>query len=156
MHYSITMSLEIKKKQSIPKHEVAVSLAAKRINSGFMALLDSQFPLQDFRSTLKLKSPSDFAQNLHIHVNHLNKTVKAINHKTTSALIKERILAESKRLLEQSLWNVSEIAYSLGFTEVTHFNNFFKKQTDMNPSQFRKSMIGKTWNEQLGRKIYQT
>lgn len=150
------MSFETNKDFVKPKSNPIISLAAKRINSEFMVLLDRQFPIHDFRTTLKLKSPSDFANKLNIHVNHLNKMVKGINQKTTSSLIRERILAESKRLLEQSLWNVSEIAYSLGFTEVTHFNNFFKKQTNMNPSQFRKSMIGKTWNEQLGRKIYQT
>ena len=43
----------------------------------------------------------------------------------TAQLIAERVLQESKILLKHSVWNVSEIAYALGFTEVTHFNNFF-------------------------------
>ncbi len=30
-----------------------------------------------------------------------------------------------------------EIAYGLGFTEATHFNNFFKKHTRQSPTQFR-------------------
>ena len=37
----------------------------------------------------------------------------------TAQLIAERVLQESKILLKQSAWNVSEIAYALGFTEVT-------------------------------------
>jgi AraC family transcriptional activator of pobA len=32
------------------------------------------------------------------------------------------------------------VAYSLGFNEVTHFNNFFKKLVNMSPSQFRKGV----------------
>jgi len=40
-------------------------------------------------------------------------------------------------MLKHSLWNVSEIACALGFTEVTHFNNFFKKQVAMSPLKFR-------------------
>jgi AraC-like DNA-binding protein len=59
--------------------------------------------------------------------------------KTTTQLISERILQESKLLLKHSSWNVSEVAYSLGFTEVTHFNNFFKKQLNLSPTQFRKN-----------------
>ncbi|MEP0710707.1 helix-turn-helix transcriptional regulator [Algoriphagus sp.] len=114
--------------------------AANRISGDFMELLESQFPITDLRNTLKLRTASDFAQKLDIHVNHLNRSVKAINNKPTSVIIRERILAESKRLLKQTEWNVSEIAYALGFTEVTHFNNFFKKAMNMNPSQFRKSL----------------
>ncbi|WP_339901752.1 helix-turn-helix transcriptional regulator [uncultured Cyclobacterium sp.] len=114
--------------------------ASNRINTDFLKLLESQFPITDLHNTLKLRSASDFAQKLDIHVNHLNRSVKAINNKPTSNIIRNRILAESKRLLRQTDWNVSEIAYALGFTEVTHFNNFFKKGMDMNPSQFRKSL----------------
>jgi AraC-like DNA-binding protein len=122
------------------KTEKKPNSAANRISADFIALLDNQFPIADLSYTIKLKSASDFAQKLNIHVNHLNRSVKAINNKSTSNIIRDRILAESKRLLEQTDWNVSEIAYALGFTEVSHFNNFFKKAMNMNPSQFRKSL----------------
>jgi len=55
----------------------------------------------------------------------------------TEALLAERILQEAKILLKHSAWKVSEIAYSLGFTEVTHFNNFFKKHVQLSPLKFR-------------------
>jgi AraC-like DNA-binding protein len=44
---------------------------------------------------------------------------------------------ESKILLKHSGWNVSEIAYALGFTETTHFNSFFKKHVELSPLKFR-------------------
>jgi AraC family transcriptional activator of pobA len=47
--------------------------------------------------------------------------VKEITQKTTTQLIAERILQESKILLRHSSWNVSEIAHAPGFTEVTAF-----------------------------------
>lgn len=34
-------------------------------------------------------------------------------------------------MLKHSTWNVYEIAYALGFGEVKHFNNFFKKTQDV-------------------------
>jgi AraC family transcriptional activator of pobA len=63
--------------------------------------------------------------------------LKETIQKTTSELVADRILQESKILLKHSAWNVSEIAFALGFTEVTHFNNFFKKHTSLSPTKFR-------------------
>ncbi len=81
--------------------------------------------------------PSEFAGQLAVHVNHLNRAVKEITEKTTSMIIAERLLQEAKILLRHTEWNVSEIAYSLGFKEATDFNNFFKKMMQLTPVRFR-------------------
>ncbi|WP_221405603.1 helix-turn-helix domain-containing protein [Epilithonimonas hungarica] len=52
-------------------------------------------------------------------------------------MIAGRLLHESKILLRHTEWNVSEIAYSLGFKEATHFNDFFKKNMQITPIRFR-------------------
>ncbi len=111
--------------------------ASQRISALFLELLERQFPVDDAHPNVHLRSASDFANQLNIHVNHLNRAVKETTLKTTSQLIAERILQESKILLKHSNWNVAEIAYALGFTEVTHFNNFFKKHVQTSPLKFR-------------------
>jgi AraC family transcriptional regulator, transcriptional activator of pobA len=111
--------------------------ANKRISMLFFDLLERQFPIDENHQTINLRSASDFADQLNVHVNHLNRAVRETTEKTTSQLIAERLLQESKILLKQSAWSVSEIAYALGFTEVTHFNNFFKKHLQTNPLKFR-------------------
>jgi len=111
--------------------------ASQRISSLFLELLERQFPIDDNHQTLNLRSASDFAKQLNVHVNHLNRSIKETTEKTTSQIIGERIVRESKILLKHSMWNVSEIAYALGFTEATHFNNFFKKHTQLSPLKFR-------------------
>lgn len=111
--------------------------AAQRISTLFLELLERQFPIEENHPKVSLRSPSDFAQQLNVHVNHLNRAVKETTEKTTSQIIAERILQEAKILLKHSQWNVSEIAFALGFTEVTHFNNFFKKQMGTSPGKFR-------------------
>lgn len=111
--------------------------ASQRIATLFLELLERQFPIDESHQQLSLRSPSDFAQQLNIHVNHLNRAVKEVSQKTTSQMIAERILQESKILLKHSAWNVSEIGHALGFTETTHFNNFFKKHTSLSPLKFR-------------------
>lgn len=112
--------------------------ASHRIATLFFELLERQFPIDENHTTVSLRSASDFAEHLNIHVNHLNRALKQVVNKTTTQVIADRILQESKILLRQSTWNVSEIAYSLGFSEVTHFNNFFKKYQKISPTQFRK------------------
>jgi AraC-like DNA-binding protein len=111
--------------------------ASQRIYWLFLELLERQFPIDENHTEIKLRTASDFADQLNVHVNHLNRAVKETSGKTTSNLIVERLLQEAKIMLKQSKWNVAEIAFSLGFTEVTHFNNFFKKHTEMSPVKFR-------------------
>ena len=111
--------------------------ASQRISNIFLELLERQFPIDENHQTLTLRSASDFASQLNVHVNHLNRAIKETAEKTTSQIIGERILQEAKILLKHSPWNVSEISYALGFTETTHFNNFFKKHVALSPLKFR-------------------
>ncbi|TPG38129.1 helix-turn-helix domain-containing protein [Flavobacterium pectinovorum] len=113
------------------------SNASSRISSLFLELLERQFPIENARQRFGLRSAADFADQLTIHVNHLNRALKETTQKTTSEIIAERILQEAKILLKHTDWNISEIAYSLGFEEPTHFNNFFKKNIQLTPRQFR-------------------
>ncbi len=111
--------------------------ASARIVSLFVELLERQFPIESPAQKLTLRSAASYAERLAIHVNHLNKVLKEATGKTTTEIISSRIAQEAKILLKQTDWNISEIAFSLGFEEVAHFSNFFKKQTTMAPYAFR-------------------
>jgi AraC-like DNA-binding protein len=75
-----------------------------------------------------LKSAKDYADRLSVHVNYLNKKLKESTGKTTTEIIAERIIQEAKILLKQTKWNVSEIAYSLGFEEIAIFRTSLKRK----------------------------
>ncbi len=47
-------------------------------------------------------------------------------------------MTEAKRLLKESEGTISEIAYSVGYNNVTHFNRVFKTETGIAPGDFRK------------------
>ena len=100
--------------------------------------MERQFPIDELHRTVQLHSPSDFARQLNIHVNHLNRSVKEVTGKTTGEVIAERFLLEAKKLLQLSPLSISEISYALGFSEPTRFNAFFKRHTNMAPTAFRK------------------
>jgi len=111
--------------------------AASRLSSVFLELLERQFLIETTNQSLQLKSAQDFAKILNVHVNYLNRAVKEVTGKSTTTHITERILTEAKALLQHTDWNISEIAFALGFDYPTYFNNFFKKQTGTNPKAFR-------------------
>jgi len=111
--------------------------ASERISSLFIELLERQFPLESLNQKLNLRTPKDYADRLAVHVNHLNKVLKEVTGNTTTQLISSRVTQEAKILLKQTNWNIAEIAYTLGFDDLAHFSNFFKKQTSFTPATFR-------------------
>jgi len=115
--------------------------AAVRITSVFLELLERQFPVENMQRPLELRTAQDFAKYLSIHVNHLNSSVKEVTGKPTTAHITERIIAEAKALLQHTDWNISDIAYALGFEYPTYFNNFFKKKTGYIPKLERAASL---------------
>lgn len=111
--------------------------AAIRITDMFVELLERQFPINTPAQRLLLKTANDFAERLAVHANHLNKVLKETTGSTTTAIIHARIFEEAKILLNNTDWTISEIAFSLGFEEVAHFSNFFKKHAQLSPLKFR-------------------
>jgi AraC family transcriptional regulator, transcriptional activator of pobA len=129
----IHQALKMKPAESYFKH----SNASSRIASLFIELLERQFPIDSPENSLRLKTAKDYAGSMSIHVNHLNRAVKEITGKTTTDHISARIIKEASALLTHTDWNISEIAYSLGFEYPTYFNNFFKKHTNLSPKSLR-------------------
>lgn len=115
--------------------------ASQRVAALFMELLERQFPIDSPERSLRLKTPTDYAESLSIHVNSLNRSVKEITGKTTTQQITARIIQEAHALLKHTDWNVSEIAYGLGFEEPAYFTNYFKKQTGMAPNALRTAVV---------------
>ncbi|MBO9592188.1 MAG: helix-turn-helix transcriptional regulator [Niabella sp.] len=115
--------------------------ASARITHLFQELLERQFPIDAPDLTLQLRTPQQYAHQLSVHVNHLNRSVKETTGKTTSTLISDRVLKEAVALLRHSDWNISEIAYSLGFEYPAHFTNFYKKKTGQSPAALRKAIV---------------
>jgi AraC-like DNA-binding protein len=111
--------------------------ASERISSLFIELLERQFPIESSHQRLSLRTPKDYADRLAVHVNHLNKVLKEASGSTTTEIISKRLIQEAKMLLKQTHWSVAEIAYSLGFDDLAHFSNYFKKQTSLAPLAFR-------------------
>lgn len=126
-------ALKMQPSEEIPKHKNA----AHRVTAVFLELLERQFPIESTERPLTLRTAQDYAQQLSLHVNYLNRAVKEVTGKSTSIIIAERIITEARALLQQTDWRIADIAYSLGFEYPSYFNNFFKKVTGTNPKSLR-------------------
>jgi AraC-like DNA-binding protein len=115
--------------------------ASSRITHFFFELLERQFPIESVDQSLKLKTAQDYAKGLAVHVNHLNRAVKEMTGKPTTAHIAERIITEAKALLQHTDWSIADVAYALGFEYPTYFNNYFKRMTGTVPTSFRTQIV---------------
>lgn len=111
--------------------------ASSRIAELFIELLERQFPIEQLQQVLQLKTAADYANQLAVHVNYLNRAVKEHTGKTTSELIADRVISEAKILLMHTRWNINEVAYALGFEYPSYFNHFFRRHVQVTPRAFR-------------------
>lgn len=81
-----------------------------------------------------------YAGQLGVSANYLNVLVRKYLGKSALNLINERVILEIKRRLLRTEKGVSEIAYELGFDELSYFSRFFKRHTGMTPIAFREKM----------------
>ncbi|HEV7378924.1 MAG TPA: helix-turn-helix transcriptional regulator [Dyadobacter sp.] len=94
-----------------------------------------------------LEAEYKFNHATQFYANALNTTSKTLNAvckrflgMTVSSIINEKLTAESKKLLLYSHQHLAELAFALGFTDASHFNKFFKRQTGVLPGIYRKGI----------------
>ncbi len=83
---------------------------------------------------------AEYADALGVSANYLNVlTVKHLDQ-TALSLIHSRLSLEIKRQLLTSDRDIAEIAYMLGFNEMSYFTRFFKRMNGKTPSEFKIQM----------------
>ena len=85
----------------------------------------------------ELHEVGDYAAMLHISAGHLSEVVKMHSGKPAIKHIHERLTLEARRLLFHTDHSLKEIAFTLGFSDPSYFNRFFKRETGQTPSDYR-------------------
>lgn len=83
------------------------------------------------------KQVSYYANQLHLTPYQLNAITKATLDKTASEVINDYIILEAKRHLLATTEQINQIAWHLGYEDVSYFTRFFKKRTGQTPEAFR-------------------
>lgn len=99
----------------------------------FKDLLDKYYKTQ--------KQVNFYAKEMIISEKRLNQATSKLFGKTPKEIIDDKILLEAKRILAHTSESVKEICYYLGFEEPTNFIKYFKKHSNLTPTEFREKNI---------------
>jgi AraC family transcriptional activator of pobA len=111
---------------------VTILFAPLNLTKKFLALLDRYYTIYH--------KVSEYADKLAVTPSHLNKLVKMDSGLTIREHIQQRIVLEAKRMALSENHSLKEVAYSLGFEDLSHFSKFFKTVSGMNYTRFKKTM----------------
>lgn len=81
---------------------------------------------------------SEYASKMNISPIYLTECVKRATGKSAQKVVIDYKSLHAKTLLGQEDLTIADVADALGFNEVANFNQFFKRNTGMTASQFRK------------------
>ena len=100
--------------------------------------------LEEFLELLELhvtdqKQVSYYTDEMNLSAYQLNLITKSLIGKAASELINDHIILEAKRYLLATPNQVKDIAYQLGYEDVSYFIRFFKRHTGQSPDIFRSS-----------------
>ncbi|WP_295120683.1 helix-turn-helix transcriptional regulator [uncultured Chitinophaga sp.] len=100
------------------------------------ALLDKYLQYIETSYT-ELHEVAGYAELMNVSPGHLGDLVKEQSGKPAITHIHDRLALEARRLLFHTDKPVKEIAYELGFEDVSYFIRFFKRLAGDTPAKFR-------------------
>ncbi len=80
-----------------------------------------------------------YADLLNVSSRYLAQVTHRVSGKSPKQIIDQKKTERVKLELQHSVRSLQEIAFDNGFSSQQHFTRFFKKQTGMAPSEFRKA-----------------
>lgn len=87
------------------------------------------------------------AEKLNYSKAHLCRVIRKNMGTTFSDIVNSLRISEACRMLQSGRQPISEIAYSIGFSNIEYFNRTFKRYTKQSPSEYRQN--GELSSEQL-------
>ncbi|MFJ5715829.1 response regulator [Neobacillus sp. NPDC093127] len=101
-------------------------------------------PIEQVIEYIKTKLPGDItltdaAAAVHLNPCYLSQLFKQQMNQTFLDYVLKLRMDEAERLLAHTSLRISEIAYRLGYLDLSYFSNSFKRIKRKTPSEFRKS-----------------
>lgn len=115
-------------------------LVTKALNNDQVEVIRKFNFLVDMHYRTKRKV-SDYAELLFKSPKTLSNLFSIYNQKSPQQIILDRLALEAKRLIHFTDKQSQEIAYELGFNDPAHFSRFFKKMTQMTPSEYKETLF---------------
>lgn len=97
-----------------------------------------KFEQQILKGNNTFFSVNKYASLMNISPIYLTECVKKVTGKSAQKIIIDYKILYAKTLLHQADKTVADVAYALEFNEVANFNQFFKRNTGITATQFKK------------------
>ncbi|WP_221392996.1 AraC family transcriptional regulator [Dyadobacter sp. NIV53] len=123
------------KRQFINRSEISGKTVSK-----FISEMD-QYVSNGFLASKGLPSVQYMAEKLNISAGYLTDVLKQESGKTALEHIHIYLISEAKNQLISDNKTVSEIAYALGFENLSYFSRLFKKEVGITPVLFKKQIL---------------
>jgi AraC family transcriptional activator of pobA len=123
------------KRQFINRSEISGKTVTK-----FYAEIDT-YVTNGFLGVKGLPSVQYLAERLHLSAGYLTDLLKQESGKTALEHIHLYLISEAKNRLKGEEQSVSEIAYGLGFDNLSYFSRLFKKEVGISPNMFKKQLL---------------
>ena len=111
-----------------PKHIALNSLDEKFLQK-VLALIETHMDDEDF-------SIEDFSEEAGYSRMQLYRKLKSLAGQTPSQFVRTIRLKRAAQMLTNKTDNVTQIAYSVGFSSLAYFDKCFKEQFGVTPGQF--------------------
>ncbi|MDR0262406.1 MAG: AraC family transcriptional regulator [Sphingobacterium sp.] len=111
---------------------------SSQIVKTFKATLDRHYSDIIDGKTKETWGLKEYANMQRLHPHYFSTVIKNQTDKTVSYWITEKRIRTARLLLMKSNFSIKMIAFRLGFSDVSHFSNFFKKNVSISPTEYRK------------------
>lgn len=97
----------------------------------------NKFKLQLHKNFISEKTVQFYARLLHLTPRKLTEICEVTLGKTAKQVILDKIVHETKRLLQNSDVTIAEVSYHLGFNDEANFSKLIKKHSGKNPKELK-------------------
>jgi signal transduction histidine kinase/DNA-binding response OmpR family regulator/tetratricopeptide (TPR) repeat protein len=109
--------------------DIAINTMDQKFLEKVEQLLDNQITNSDFTSEI-------FSRQIGMSRMQLHRKLKALTGLSTSAFIRSQRLKLAVKLLEKDSSNISDVAYAVGFNDLTYFIKCFKEVYKTTPKKY--------------------
>jgi AraC family transcriptional regulator, transcriptional activator of pobA len=123
-------------KRQFMNRSVSSGSLSKKFNQALVDYFEGAITQEKGLPTVK-----QLASFLNITPGYLSDMLKEETGKTALELIHLFLIAEAKNMLKGTDQNIAEVAYALGFGNLSYFSKLFKKEVGMSPNHFKKLIM---------------
>jgi signal transduction histidine kinase/DNA-binding response OmpR family regulator/ligand-binding sensor domain-containing protein len=123
------LQAHFQKEPSLQLHKISANPVDERFLKRALNVVEAHLTDYDF-------AMDAFSAHMHMSRSTLYRKIKAVTGQSPSVFIRTVRLKHAAELLKTGHYNISEVAYQVGFLDMAYFSTCFKKQFRCNPSQF--------------------